>query len=158
MDFSLLPIELPIEITTSVWVAFDAHKHQITIRNKSYSRNVEVSAWFFGCLTLWIVVFPYYLIRRSKLLSLRRGGTPLPQNIDSRPGIDLTILTRWTKRGAVTGAVLIILYAVGPGRGPGFDWGSMIFFGPIIAAGGAVVGALLVALIGTVISGVCRRD
>ena len=70
-----------IVIGTTIWVGQDSHKHKIAINNKPYSRFSNGSVmWTVGCLLLWIVIFPLYLVYRYKALS----GTsvmppPLPQ-------------------------------------------------------------------------------
>jgi hypothetical protein len=71
-------IILLIVIATTIWVAFDAKKNQITTHDKPYSINTGALAWFFCCLLLWIAAFPYYLVRRNKLLKLRRASASPP--------------------------------------------------------------------------------
>ena len=66
-------IGVVISLLTSIWVAIDAKKNQITTYDEPYSINTGALAWFFCCLIIWIVAFPYYLVRRNKLLSLRRA-------------------------------------------------------------------------------------
>jgi hypothetical protein len=50
-------------IITSVWVAVDAS----TIKRETGRQVAGSSAvgWMLGCIFLWIVVFPYYLIKRG---------------------------------------------------------------------------------------------
>jgi len=55
-------ISIAIVVGTSIWVAVDAH------HNKIGSGGV---GWFFGCILLWIVVFPTYLFSRAKTLRER---------------------------------------------------------------------------------------
>jgi hypothetical protein len=56
---------------TSILVAFDAKKNQITSSDKPYSTNNGALAWFFLCVVVWIIAFPYYLLRRRKIMRLR---------------------------------------------------------------------------------------
>lgn len=45
-----------IVIVTSIWVLVDAHS-----KGLGYAKSI---AWFVFCLLLWIVAFPWYLIKR----------------------------------------------------------------------------------------------
>src|SRR4051812_19221764 len=48
-------------IGTTIWVGIDAG-------NRDWSqekRATRPAAWVIGCLFLWIVFFPYYLVKRS---------------------------------------------------------------------------------------------
>jgi hypothetical protein len=54
---------------SALWAAFDSSKVQLS-RYKSGISYGPVSL-FFGCLLLWIVAFPWYLVVRSKI----RTGT-----------------------------------------------------------------------------------
>lgn len=47
-----------VVIGTTIWVAFDVHAHD--------QPRGQVFSWFVGCLLLWIVVFPAYLMTRSR--------------------------------------------------------------------------------------------
>ena len=61
-----------VVLVSSVWVLVDSHKNRIQTHGFAYTVNTGCLAWFLGCLFLWIVVFPVYLVRRRKILSLRR--------------------------------------------------------------------------------------
>lgn len=57
-------------IGTTVWVGYDAHKNKISTNAKEpYSSTKMAVTWAVACLFLWVVMFPYYLIRRSRTLS-----------------------------------------------------------------------------------------
>jgi rhomboid protease GluP len=56
---------------SSAWVYRDARKHRIPTHGYAYTVNTGAGAWLLGCLVLWIVVFPAYLIRRNDLLQHR---------------------------------------------------------------------------------------
>jgi len=65
---------LLVIIGTTIWVGYDAHKNEISISaKKPYSINTGTVAWVITCLLLWIVTFPYYLVRRSKILRERKN-------------------------------------------------------------------------------------
>jgi hypothetical protein len=62
---------LVLVLGTSVWVAFDAGTHKL---DQYQSGLGGQGAAFFGCLLLWIVVFPWYLVIRSRI---RAGLQPV---------------------------------------------------------------------------------
>ena len=45
---------LLVVAATSIWVAFDAPRHGLSW------------TWGLGCVALWVVGFPWYLVERSK--------------------------------------------------------------------------------------------
>lgn len=57
-------------IVTTVWVAFDSSAHKVSMSSKSYYSPGTWVMWVLCCLLLWIVVFPLYLMRRSRTLRL----------------------------------------------------------------------------------------
>ncbi len=68
-------------IASSVWVLVDAETHKVPAnRRKPYSASNGSAAWFIGCLLLWIVGFPWYLIARSAVLA-ERPSTPLTPTV-----------------------------------------------------------------------------
>lgn len=57
---------------TSIWVFFDAERHRVSVsRGRPYSINTGAWAWLGTCVLLWIVGFPYYLVRRSETIHTR---------------------------------------------------------------------------------------
>jgi hypothetical protein len=61
-------------IGTTIWVGYDANANQVPVsEGAEYSLNTGAVAWVLMCLLLWIVSFPYYLVRRSHVLSAREG-------------------------------------------------------------------------------------
>jgi len=64
-------------IASSVWVLVDAESHQVPMsKGKPYSPSNGSAAWFIGCLLLWIIGFPWYLIARSAVLAEGRSIPP----------------------------------------------------------------------------------
>lgn len=53
-------------IATSVWVLIDAKTIGIKKGQIDGMGNIGAVGWFFGCLLLWIVCFPFYLAKRSE--------------------------------------------------------------------------------------------
>jgi hypothetical protein len=49
-------------LATSIWVLIDAGQRDFS--QNSFAKSPLI--WFFGCLFLWIVVFPIYLIHRGR--------------------------------------------------------------------------------------------
>jgi len=70
--FELTSIMWAIVIGSSVWVAYDSQSNKITVDNKPYSLNNGALAWFLSCILLWIIIFPYYLVKRPKVLQQRQ--------------------------------------------------------------------------------------
>ncbi len=60
-------------LTTSVWVALDARKHRIPTYGDTYNINTGAFCWFLGCILIWIIAFPSYLIRRAAVLRKREA-------------------------------------------------------------------------------------
>lgn len=60
---------------SSIWVLIDAQRLGVRGEGKGMTSN-SPAAWFAGCVLLWIVVFPLYLVTRSKVLAARSGGSP----------------------------------------------------------------------------------
>ena len=77
----LLPLLGMLVLLTTIWVGFDAQANKITLRNGPYGVQNGALAWVVVCLVLWIVVFPYYLVRRST--AFREGAQKLPAPLPS---------------------------------------------------------------------------
>ena len=60
-------VALFLLLVSSLWVLFDARRHRIPTHGYAYTTNTGAGAWFLGCLFLWYVDFPVYLVRRGKL-------------------------------------------------------------------------------------------
>jgi len=54
---------LLVMLGTTIWVGVDAAARDLS--RSSFARSTAM--WVFGCLALWIVVFPIYLVQRSKV-------------------------------------------------------------------------------------------
>src|SRR5215207_8790878 len=70
---TLLGLIFLVVVGTSIWVFFDA-----PARSLSWT-------WGLGCLALWIVAFPWYLVERNKAKPLAVGARPgewLPDPVD----------------------------------------------------------------------------
>ena len=68
-----------VVIGTSIWVLIDSSTHRIPINDsKPYSANTGAWAWLGTCLVLWIVGFPYYLVRRSQVLHHQQAEANRP--------------------------------------------------------------------------------
>ena len=64
-----------VVLLATIWLAFDARANRITSGKGPYSLRNGALAWVVACGLLWIVVFPYYLVRRSVILR-ERGKNP----------------------------------------------------------------------------------
>lgn len=77
MDIS--GIILLIVIGTTIWVGYDAKQNRVPIDSKPYSLNNGAVAWVLTCILLWIFGFPYYLVKRAKILKQEEGQSDLSQ-------------------------------------------------------------------------------
>lgn len=68
---SIFLLILLFAAVTTVWMGIDSRKHKIPIDRKPYGLNNGALAWFFSALLLWLITFPYYLYKRSVVLSER---------------------------------------------------------------------------------------
>ncbi|NOU35951.1 MAG: hypothetical protein HOO88_04200 [Kiritimatiellaceae bacterium] len=55
-----------IVIATSIWVLVDAKTIGVKKGQISGVANMGAFGWFFVCLLLWIVGFPFYLAKRGE--------------------------------------------------------------------------------------------
>ena len=98
-----------VVLGTSAWAAYDASENKIPIDKKPYSWNNGALAWLLSCLLLWIFLFPYYLVRRSRELSARKS-TQLAAESDERNSsarntggiVDLERLAKLRADGVIT--------------------------------------------------------
>jgi len=63
-----------VVIVTSAWVLFDTKKLGVKKGQLKGLGDVAPWGWFFACLLLWIVAFPYYLIKRPQLKAINAAG------------------------------------------------------------------------------------
>ena len=61
-----------IIIVSSIWVLFDADINRIPFFGNFTSDNTSQWGWFFCCLLLWVVMFPIYMVKRSRILFERK--------------------------------------------------------------------------------------
>jgi hypothetical protein len=59
-----------VVIGTTIWIGIDASQRE-------WSDGFSTAAWVVGALLLWILVFPYYLVRRGKA-PLKGSPSPAP--------------------------------------------------------------------------------
>ena len=74
----LWPLLGILVLLTTTWVGFDARANKITSRKGPYSLHNGALAWVGACLLLWIIVFPYYLVRRSTVFRERAQNLAVP--------------------------------------------------------------------------------
>jgi hypothetical protein len=67
-------------VASALWVGTDAAKLLKTGTPKEALGNTSPIAWAIGCILLWIVAFPWYLIVRARRYQYAASGTnsPLP--------------------------------------------------------------------------------
>lgn len=85
-------VVLIVVIGTTIWVGYDARQNRIPTDSKPYSLNNGALAWVFTCILLWIAAFPYYLVKRSKVL--KESTAPHTDPSVSPPGNNFAELER----------------------------------------------------------------
>lgn len=65
---------LLLVIGTSMWVAADASA--LAGRGTGKVGGTSTAVWVIGCLLLWIIAFPFYLVQRSTFLAGHRPPPP----------------------------------------------------------------------------------
>ncbi len=65
-----------VVLGTSVWVVIDAHSIGVSKGKIKGMGDMGPWGWFFGCLLLWIIVFPFYLVRRE---AFKKVKTAMPR-------------------------------------------------------------------------------
>ena len=63
-------------IGSSIWVLLDAKNIGVKKGQVKGLADVGHWGWFAGCLLLWIVVFPLYIVTRPQLLEINGGTGP----------------------------------------------------------------------------------
>lgn len=90
MDSALLgDTILLVVIATTIWMIADAAAHRIPSSGDDYNIHTGALSWFLCALLMWIVAFPYYLVRRSVVLRKRNSdahvGTVPPPFYTGQP-------------------------------------------------------------------------
>ena len=65
---------LLLVLGTSMWVAADASA--LAGRGTGKVGGTSTAGWLIGCLLLWIIAFPFYLVQRSTFLAGHRPPPP----------------------------------------------------------------------------------
>ena len=96
---NFLNIILSIIVTISaLWVYIDASKNKIGNSPQGGLLNVGAGGWWgVLCLLLWVVIFPLYLIKRSKLIAFAKANPAEPKNRNIKIGIFsfIAVITIW---------------------------------------------------------------
>jgi len=96
---NFLNIILSIIVTISaLWVYIDASKNKIGNSPQGGLLNVGGAGWWgVLCLLLWVVIFPLYLIKRSKLIAFAKANPAEPKNRNIKIGIFsfIAVITIW---------------------------------------------------------------
>ncbi len=66
-----------IVLGSAGWVLYDAKSIGVRKGVITGIGNMGPWAWFFGCLLLWIVAFPMYLIKRGDFIKALKGDSPV---------------------------------------------------------------------------------
>lgn len=65
MSVAILVLVGALVIGTTIWVAYD-HRSMTAWYGTEFAGD-DVSGWILGCLLLWILVFPMYVIHRRQV-------------------------------------------------------------------------------------------
>ena len=57
-----------------IWVGWDASANRVASGAGHYTALNGAAAWLIGCILLWIIVIPWYLVRRAQVI--RKPQTP----------------------------------------------------------------------------------
>ncbi|WP_215843264.1 restriction endonuclease [Acidithiobacillus montserratensis] len=71
----MLILTFLVVLTTSIWVLLDAKKFGVKMGQMRGVGYLGPWGWFFACLFLWIVAFPYYLVKRHEFKKVIRIRT-----------------------------------------------------------------------------------
>jgi hypothetical protein len=96
-----------IVIATSIWVLIDAKTIGVKKGQIQGMGNLGPSGWFFACLLLWIIGFPFYLAKRSEFKRINSAPPQERQNVAA------------AESAQIKGAISVI------------GWVGIIFFGGI---------------------------
>ena len=98
-----------VVIGTSLWVLVDAKTIGVRKGQIKGAGDMGPWGWFFVCLLLWIVGFPFYLAKRGEYKKVNAAPPPVPVNAPPARGEDEAIaqlerLAQLRDRGALTEA------------------------------------------------------
>ncbi|MFZ4574222.1 MAG: hypothetical protein ACOYN0_07475 [Phycisphaerales bacterium] len=74
-QFVPLLVVVLVVLGSSIWVLIDAQKLGLKREQAGLLSNSPVG-WFVGCIGVWIVAFPLYLVARSRAIAQRTQGAP----------------------------------------------------------------------------------
>lgn len=57
-----------VVLVSSLWAAADASKNRVSISSGKEYASGAPAIWFICCVAIWIIAFPFYIIRRSDTL------------------------------------------------------------------------------------------
>lgn len=61
-----------VVVGTSIWVLIDSAHLGARRDLRGGAAGTSPAAWFLGCLLVWIIVFPMYLVNRDKIATAAR--------------------------------------------------------------------------------------
>lgn len=93
-------VSLLVFVGSVIWVGFDASQIGVKRGQVRGLGDSSVTAWVFGCLLLWGIAFPAYLLARPTLKAINEGQ-PLPEPLNLATSI-----------GALSGGVMAICISI----------------------------------------------
>jgi len=100
-------IILVVVIVTSIWVVVDAKSIGVKRGIISGMWDMGPGGWFFACLFLWVIAFPFYLVKRNdyKLANpnqTREANSEAPPELNDDSVARLEKLAELRDKGIVT--------------------------------------------------------
>ena len=96
-----------VVIGTSIWVLIDAKSIGVKKGQIEGMGNMGPGGWFFVCLLLWIIGFPFYLAKRNEFKKansngLKEAGSAAPSELNDDSVARLEKLAKLKDKGIVT--------------------------------------------------------
>ncbi len=91
---SITTLQWLLLTSLSIWIFFDATKIGVKKGQVSGIADMSPIGWLLGCLVLWIIVFPLYLIKRSEFIRINSADTiaSIPQQARNKnPKLSLSM-------------------------------------------------------------------
>lgn len=98
---------LLVVISTGIWVYFDAWSIGTKMGQAKGTVQMNAISWLLGCLLLWIVAFPMYLIKRGKfkrIIEQQQIASNQPQQSSGSALEQIEKLATMKEKGIITEA------------------------------------------------------
>lgn len=93
-----------VVIVSTIWMAMDSSKNQITTDGKAYAFGNGAFVWVIAAVLLWILAFPYYLYKRGQQMRHRHPGVIMSSGPAYSEADELLKYKKLLDAGAITHA------------------------------------------------------